>query len=190
MANINELISQQPNPNDLGRAPMGMPTAQPGPAPMGPTPDGAPLEAPMGQEAPAAAPDAGALATPEQMQELKQLLATVQSANSKLVSQKLVDRNEINVAKEQLMKQLFGLMQEAGVDPGNPASVKAFLQQLEQSNPDLLEMFETAFRGFTAGQPGAQAPMPEGEEGMMAEPTEDTAVQERFQNLNRLGEGM
>lgn len=188
MASINDLIQPQMNPNELGQSGM-MPMA----APMGPgMPEQAPgATTPMEVAAPAAAPTAapGSLATPEQMEELKRLLATVQSANSKLVSQKLVDRNQVNVAKQEMMKQLFGLMQEAGVDPGNPASVKAFLQQLEQSNPDLLEMFETAFRGFTSGQPGEQAPMT-GEEGGVEEPVENGGLQERFQNLNRLGEGM
>ncbi|MCK9369570.1 hypothetical protein M0R04_06655 [Candidatus Dojkabacteria bacterium] len=169
MANINDLIGQQVNPNSVvsQQAPQASPIPQ----------------APMNE--PAAGPQE--MATPEQKEELKRLFAGVQGANSKLVSQDLMGRNQNSIMRQELVQKLFELMQQAGVDPNDPAAIKAFLQQLEQQDPDLLEMFEVAFRGLAGNEqvPGGSEGMMQG--GMNGEmPEEDNTVQERFQNLSRM----
>ena len=172
MPGINDLIQPQGNPNEL---PAG--AAAPGPLPpgamqpsMGGTPPpigamppsaGAP-PSPMGgmpagaAGAPPGAPAGGQLATPAQMAEIKKLFGTVQNANSKLVSGSLMDRNKLTVMRKDLMMKLFDIMKQAGVDPANPLSVKSFLEQLDQQDPDLLAIFEQAFAGLS-GNPMDQS---------------------------------
>lgn len=152
MANpLDQLVQQQQDPNALPGAPM--PPGMPG----SPNPDmagGAPM--------PGGSPDmAGgqSMATPEQMQELQGLLGGVQNANAQLVTKQLVDRNEISLMRKQLLGKLFELLSQAGIDPSNPESVKAFLQQLETQDPDLLAIFTAAFHDLQNGP--MQGLMPE-----------------------------
>lgn len=127
---ISQLIPQAPDPNAMAQ------TAPPAAA------------APVGPE----------LASPQQVQELQDLLSKVKNAQSSLVTQKLIKRNETNMMQKQLMNSLFGLMQTAGVDPANPESVKAFLTKLSQQSPDLVEIFQQAFSDLSGGPLGGSTP--------------------------------
>ena len=168
MANpLDQLIQQPGNPNALPQAPM--PPGMAGPPPMGQPEMGGPQE----------------MASPEQVEELKGLFSNVQNANSQLVTKQLVDRNEISLMRRQLLAKLFDLMQQAGVDPSNPEAVKQFLSELETQDPDLLQIFTTAFQDLQSGPlqgmvPGEEAPQGEGEEEMMG-----GGPMERFRNLSR-----
>lgn len=138
--NINDLIAQQSNPNDPN-AQMMPPGADAG--------AGAP---PDPSQDPTQAPDqSGGMASPDQMAELQSMMQGVQNANSKLVSKQLISKNEISIMRRQLLSSLFGLLQQAGVDPANPGSVKAFLEQLQKADPDLLEIFMAAFHDMQNG---------------------------------------
>lgn len=153
MPNINDLLSQQQNPNTMGSmpptAPMPTPPGAPGtdaatppmPMPGGPMPGGMPP-----------APDTGsAPASPDQRAELDRLFQNVQMGNSKLVSDNLMSRNQVSLMRKEMIGKMFELLQQAGVDPANPASVRSFLQQLEQTDPDLLQMFQDAFASLAGG---------------------------------------
>lgn len=107
-----------------------------------------------------AAPGGTELASPEQVQELQDLMSKVKNAQSSLVTQKLMKRNETNLMQKRLVNNLFGLLQQAGVDPANPESVNAFLAKLGQQSPDLLELFQQAFTDLTGGPLGGMMPQP------------------------------
>lgn len=150
--NINDLLAQAPNPNSIpGGPPPGMPPADPSagmPGGAPPMPGGAGMM-PPGMP-PGGPGDAGSAPIgPDKKAELSQLLSNVKNENAKTVSGQLISRNEISLMKKELIKDMFKILQQAGVDPGNPESVKAFLDQLEQSDPDLAEMFQVAFSGLT-----------------------------------------
>jgi hypothetical protein len=98
------------------------------------------------------------LANPQQIQELQDLMSKVKDAQSSLVTQKLIKRNETNTLQRRLMSNLFGMLQTSGVDPANPESVRAFLAKLNQQSPDLLELFQEAFTDLTGGPLGGLMP--------------------------------
>jgi len=66
--------------------------------------------------------------------------------------------------KESIIKEVFDMMLESGVDPSSPEQVSAFLEKLQTDNPDLLELFMKAFSALTGqalpGVAGAAAPNP------------------------------
>lgn len=158
--NINDLLAQMggPGPNSpvmpSAPGPMGPPAgAPPMPPPGMPTAPG-----PMGPPAGAPGSDQSQLASPDQKAELSRLFAGVQGANSKVVSDQLVSRNEISLMKKDLIQKMFELLQQAGVDPGNPAAISSFLNELQTADPDLLEMFNVAFQGLTGQAPAGGPP--------------------------------
>lgn len=180
---FDDLIRPQPNPNTVGGS-------QPNPGLI-----------PEQASAPAQVPQPQQIASPQQMAELKKLFGKVQNANAQLVSKSLIDRNQISNMRRELMMQLFELMQEVGVDPGDPQAVRDFMEQLSQQDPDLLEVFETAFLTLKSG-PSANPASPEGiEQGLEEDDTvtdnamlggdqlgETNPMMQRFQNLNRIGQ--
>lgn len=97
------------------------------------------------------APTGPEMATPEQVQQLHDLMGTVKNAQASLVTKKLIKKNEVTSLQRQLMDGMFGIMQQAGADPSNPESIRAFLAQMEQKHPDLLELFITAFQNLSGG---------------------------------------
>lgn len=55
---------------------------------------------------------------------------------------------EVENIRTQIVQNMFKLMQDVGVDPSNPEDIRSYLIQLEHKNPDLLELFESAFSGL------------------------------------------
>lgn len=55
---------------------------------------------------------------------------------------------EIEETRRKMVKNIFKLMQDVGVDPSNPKDIRSFLTELDRQNPDLLELFESAFTGL------------------------------------------
>lgn len=133
-----------------------------------------------------AAPEETApMASPEQIQELRDMFGQVQNENARLVSNKVLSRNQLQIMKQKLFGELFTLLQDAGVDPSDPESVKNFLLQLERRDPDLLEIFQTAFTGLSSPE-SVETETPAPEEGQ--EETPPASLSERFRNLGGLGE--
>lgn len=163
--NLDELIAPAPNPNEMGGDMPQMPTTPP---------EGNP-------EMAGAAPQ---MASPEQVQELQALLGNVQNANAQLVTKQLVDRNEISLMRKQLLGSLFDMLKQAGVDPSNPESVRSFLQQLAEQDPDLLEIFTTAFHDLQTGPLQGMVPDQSQEQGS-PEDTLGGGPMDRFRNLSR-----
>ena len=103
-------------------------------------------------------PSSPVMATPDQIQELHDLMGKVKDAQSSLVTQKLIKRNETNTLQKRLLNNMFTMLQGAGVDPSNPASIQTFLGKLNQQSPDLLELFQEAFSDLTGGPLGGMMP--------------------------------
>ena len=81
----------------------------------------------------------------ELMSELEKVKARERTLNSKSI----MEDNRVKEIKIKFIQKLFEIMQEAGVDPNDTASINAFLQELETADPDLRELFEFAFDNLT-----------------------------------------
>jgi len=53
--------------------------------------------------------------------------------------------------RAKFIQSLFDILKQAGVDPTNLDSINQFLQKLEQTDPDLAELFSMAFDSLAGG---------------------------------------
>jgi hypothetical protein len=94
--------------------------------------------------------------------------------------------------RQEILMDLFDIMKKNGVDPGDPAAVRDFLEKLSSQDPDLFDMFEMAFNNLAGapdtGQPETQMstpPMPPAPPG--AEPPQGGGgggnLMDKFKNL-------
>lgn len=86
-------------------------------------------------------------------EKMKQLLlekrAAIEQKNNIINSKEIGDTNQQNMSREKIVAELFKMMQAKGVNLDDPESIKEFLLTLEETNPDLKELFEFAFTGLT-----------------------------------------
>lgn len=130
------------------------------------------------QVAPDAAMTPEASMTPEQMKaDLKSGHAELKTKEGALNSRKLINENELEDLKGKIVREMFKLMQKAGIDPENLESIRDFLEQMEQTNPDIAEMFKLAFGGITKDEQFIKEP--EGPE----ESADTEGLMNRFNNL-------
>lgn len=61
---------------------------------------------------------------------------------------KLKNENSIKDKKIELLKQLYQMLEDNGVNPNDIDSINRFLEKLESINPDLVMMFENALNGL------------------------------------------
>lgn len=100
-------------------------------------------------------PDAGgppAMATPEQIQELKQILAAIQGKISEVNTSRFAQKNAGDVGRKEALREMFMLLQQAGVDLTNPQSVSEFLAAMRQKNPELAQTFEDILNQLLGGE--------------------------------------
>lgn len=89
--------------------------------------------------------------------DLKKNLADIDNFNNTIESNSIIGENRIEELRVDLIKDLLGKMKELGVDPGDNDSISNFLKNLEMQDPDLKELFESAFDGLL-GQEVTAAP--------------------------------
>ncbi len=65
---------------------------------------------------------------------------------------------EAAAGKEGVVKDVFEMMLDQGVDPSKPEQVTAFLEKLNKEDPALLELFMSAFERLTGGAMGQGMP--------------------------------
>jgi hypothetical protein len=97
------------------------------------------------------------LATEEEKNELKRGLIDVSTRNNALNSMKIINKRKLLENKNELVKELLAEMEKAGVDLRNLDSINEFLNNLEQQNPDLRQLFEIAFDQLSQGGENNQA---------------------------------
>jgi len=85
---------------------------------------------------------AGKLATPEQMQQLKTLLEQIKGKMAENETGRFASDNTVDAGRQDAIREMFGLLQEAGVDLTDPASVGQFLEEMRQADPELAQTFE------------------------------------------------
>ena len=118
-------------------------------------------------------PGASVMSQEEMKAEIDRMLTKVNDKEQSVKTKMSVDKFKFDAMKANLIRSLFDILKKAGVNPGDPTSIKDFLSQLQQRDPDLYSIFEIAFNDlmdFGAGQQGQlgqQAP-PQG--GMPMQP--------------------
>lgn len=113
--------------------------------------------APMA-EAPISEPGSVPMSEEEMRSDLERNFEEVESQNKALETGKFISRNKLKNLKIQLLQQLYQLLSDVGVDANNPESIKNFLTMLEERDPDLLTLFETAFNSLSPELTEGQVP--------------------------------
>jgi hypothetical protein len=133
-----------------------------------------------------AAPSGQDLATPDQVNSLWDLLNQIETKYREMNAEKFASGNQVESQKRDLVVEVFKALQGAGIDITNVEEVRKFLDELEQSNPDLYQMFVDAFNSLLGGAEGSApaagqgqnplAPEVPGTPGSMAPPAPGGAL--------------
>jgi hypothetical protein len=102
-----------------------------------------------------AAPSGQNLATPDQVNSLWDLLNQIETKYREMNAEKFASGNQVESKKRDLVVEVFKALQGAGIDISNVDEVRKFLDELEQSNPDLYQMFVDAFNSLLGGAAGS-----------------------------------
>lgn len=98
------------------------------------------------------------MATPEEKQSLIDMLSQIEQKYRDMNASKFAGDNQSASIKQDLLVDVFKTMQDNGIDVTNVESVRQFLDNLEQSNPDLYQLFVDAFNGLMGDQNAPAAP--------------------------------
>lgn len=106
---------------------------------------------------PQPAASADGMATPEQKQQLMDLIDQIRQNLSKLHATQFASTNQAQQQRADLLKSIFAELQSAGVDLRDPKSVSDFLAKLRQQSPDMADLFEQALSQLLGGAPDENA---------------------------------
>ncbi len=98
----------------------------------------------------------GIMASSEMKADINNDLSDLESKRGAANTQEYISQNKIESAKADLVRAIFDILKSVGVDPTDLGSIQNFINQLEQSDPDLLRLFNYAFETLT-GMPEAQS---------------------------------
>lgn len=110
---------------------------------------GQPLQSqgmPTGQS-PAAMPGQE-FASPEERQQLIDLIEATKEKMAGLRTAEFTGANSKDAAKLDVLRELFSMMQSSGVDLTSVESVNAFLSKIKQANPNMAQDFEEALESL------------------------------------------
>ena len=110
------------------------------------------------------APEQGADVGPEKRAELEGMLGELGNKRAEFNATQFASKNQSENAREEALMQVFKVMKENGIDPNNIEEVKAFIDELQQTNPEMYEAFVKAFEMLLEG--GGEE-VPEGMEGAL-----------------------
>ncbi len=112
--------------------------------------------------------------TPEERRaELESDFEGLENRERQLNSQSALNKNKLSEVKSNVIRAMFQVLENMGVDPNNLESIREFLAKLAKQDPDLAAMFEIAFNGLAkdeafqpptaAAPPGPEAGLPVGQ---------------------------
>lgn len=82
------------------------------------------------------------MASPEQRQQLMDMMDAVRGKIGELNSVHFATQNAADMSRREALKEVFSALQEAGIDLSDPAAVSEFLDKLRQMNPELARLLE------------------------------------------------
>lgn len=99
--------------------------------------------------------------------DINNMFSEVETKRKALNTKQFIDDNKLRNLKVELLKKFYDSLQKMGVDPNDQESISKFLSDLEQRDPDLVQLLEEAINVLdpdSSGQVGGEQP-PTGEEG-------------------------
>lgn len=93
----------------------------------------------------------------EMMNNLKNLMSSIDNKYQDFNSSKSMSDSNVMQDKSQSLREVFDLLQSAGVDPSNVEEVQSFLNKIKENNPELYQQIEKALQSIMGGEvdPGA-----------------------------------
>ena len=88
------------------------------------------------------------LSQEEMKKNLQDLMAKIEGKYQEFNTQKFSSDNKTKEQKGEILRQLFDLFQSKGIDPNNPEEVKAYLDKIQASNPELFAQIEQALQSI------------------------------------------
>jgi hypothetical protein len=113
----------------------------------------------------------------EQKQGLLDMIDQIRQKLGSFNATKFASSNKGESMRRDLLQQVFQKLQLAGVDLSDPESVNTFIQNLQQTNPELATMFEKSMDILLGGQQGADFSNPQ-------DPTQSMDLSIPPQNMN------
>lgn len=92
------------------------------------------------------------LSQEEMISNLKELMARINSKYADFNSGKAISESKIMQSKSQSLREVFDLLQSAGVDPSNVEQVQGFLDKIKNSNPELYQQIEKVLAEIMGGE--------------------------------------
>lgn len=93
--------------------------------------------------------------TDQQKQELLALIETIRQKLGSFHAQDFAGKNKVDRTKKELLRQVFQVLQQAGVDLTDRQSVANFIDKLRQQNPQLADQFEQSMSYLLGESTGA-----------------------------------
>ncbi len=76
--------------------------------------------------------------------DIQRRLSELDSKNKQVDTERFIAKNKLKLFKTKLLSDIYTALKDLGVDPNSLESINDFLQKLEQQDPDLLTLFESA----------------------------------------------
>lgn len=94
--------------------------------------------------------------------EINRMFDKVKEKDASFKERQQLDSKKLEGFKSKIVMEIFSLMREMGIDLSDLNSINEFLQKLQQQNPDLYIMFESAMNALSPkgmqGMPGQEMP--------------------------------
>ena len=95
----------------------------------------------------------------EQMREnLQGMAEKIEGKYQDFNSQNFVSKNKMELKKREALKEVFNIMETAGIDLSNPEDVKMFLDSLRDKNPELSQIIESSLEELFSEDSSEQVP--------------------------------
>jgi len=89
---------------------------------------------------------------------LSGLMDSLQNKYRDLSAARFRSDNDTESLRKQTLTKVLKMFQDAGIDVTDSNAVQEFLNQLQQTNPDMYDLFANAFTILLSGEPEAQLP--------------------------------
>lgn len=95
---------------------------------------------------------------PEGRAQLQSLMDQLDQKRGQFNAIQFANKNKAENTRQDSLMKVFEIMQKNGVDPSNMDEVKAFLDEIEKTNPELYQIFVQAFETLLGSGEDASAP--------------------------------
>lgn len=102
----------------------------------------------------------GAGLSQEQMKaNLQEMAGKIEGKYQDFNSQNFVSKNKMELKKREALKEVFNIMETAGIDLNSPEDVKMFLDSLRDKNPELSQIIESSLEELFQEENNANLPV-------------------------------